>query len=470
MSKWAWELRNRSGHPKHRKPLIFALFRVVSGFFGINGRDGDGGDEGHVAVNLGVAFGEGADGGQVVFLQLVGQQAEPPAQNRHVNRGTINRVSKSSKQFRIRENHGAGSPKGVFLRRERRNGRVLIAGGFLLAVVVAAIYAFALAQQRGAHADQPKFTSDLAKSSSAELAPPSHEIIPEEQALSGKTEFGQFPPYTEAEQELEKMLRGKGEDIDLALANWLIVADIPQFGDMTRERYFARLDGMTEQVRQGMAMMRRSGWRGADPKDPASRCRMFCNALIRLRFAYREEFRQENVTPALIKALYADANNTFLAGLLRTRRGSCVSMPLIYLVIGQRLGLPVHLVAIGRHYFIRWEEPGYRMNIETTIVEKVCVTPDDSVYLDTEGMRRDQLRGSDLRNLTRREVVGDLFFTRSSYWHAQGGGCQKQSLGDLSRARHLAPDDPAIQATYQAVFNRSGIKREYTSMNIKPKE
>ena len=30
-----------------------------------NGRDGDGGDEGHVAVNLGVAFGEGADCGQI---------------------------------------------------------------------------------------------------------------------------------------------------------------------------------------------------------------------------------------------------------------------------------------------------------------------------------------------------------------------------------------------------------------------
>jgi len=52
-----------------------------------NGGDGDGGDEGHVAVNLGVAFGEGADCGQVVFLELVGQQAEPPAEQHHVSGG-----------------------------------------------------------------------------------------------------------------------------------------------------------------------------------------------------------------------------------------------------------------------------------------------------------------------------------------------------------------------------------------------
>jgi len=67
--------------------LIFGLFRGVSGFFGLNGRDGDGGDKGRVAVNVGVAFGEGAHGGQVIFLQLVGQQAEPPAEHHHIGGG-----------------------------------------------------------------------------------------------------------------------------------------------------------------------------------------------------------------------------------------------------------------------------------------------------------------------------------------------------------------------------------------------
>ena len=52
-----------------------------------NGRDGDGGDKVHVAVNLGVAFGEGADCGQVIFLELVSQQAEPPAEQHHVGGG-----------------------------------------------------------------------------------------------------------------------------------------------------------------------------------------------------------------------------------------------------------------------------------------------------------------------------------------------------------------------------------------------
>lgn len=53
----------------------------------LNLRDFDGGDEGHVAVNFGEAFGQDADCGQVVFLELVGQVAEPPAEHHHVSGG-----------------------------------------------------------------------------------------------------------------------------------------------------------------------------------------------------------------------------------------------------------------------------------------------------------------------------------------------------------------------------------------------
>ncbi len=361
-------------------------------------------------------------------------------------------MSKSSKK-----NAGANLPGGTIRQRSLWHGRFLILGGFLLVVAVASIYAFTRTQQNGGRADR--------------LAPSRQKVTPEENALSGRTEFGQFPPYTEAERELEKMLRGKDEDIDLALVNWLIAADIPQFSDLTREAYFTQLDAMIAQARQEMARMQEVAiGRGENLNAPKTRCAIFCNAIIKLRFAYTEEFRQENITPALMKALYTDAHNIFLAGLLRTRRGSCVSMPLIYLVIGQRLGVPVHLVAIGKHYFIRWEEPGYHMNVETTIVDKVSVTPDESVYLEVEGMTRDQLTGSDLRNLTHREVVGNIFFARSAYWATKGPERSTQQCLDLSHARYLAPDDPGIKASHQAIFNHYGIRPEHTSIEIKPKE
>jgi regulator of sirC expression with transglutaminase-like and TPR domain len=295
-------------------------------------------------------------------------------------------------------------------------------------------------------------------------------VAAQPQTSLSKNEFGQFAPRTDAERELEKMLRRKGEDIDLALATWLIVADLPQFTNYAREAYFKTLDEMTQQVRESIARMETvASSRGQKPKDPDVRCAIFANAIIKLRFTYAEQFSYENLTPAQMQGLYHDANNIFLAGLLRTRRGSCVSMPLIYLVIGQRLGMPVHLVTVGKHCFIRWEEPGYRMNIETTSVDKVRVTPDDTVYTDAEGLKPSELVGNQMRNLTRCEVVGNLFFARSAHWRTYRGEHETQSCMDIARARHLAPEDPGIKATQEGMYKAYGIRPEHTSIDIRIK-
>lgn len=349
-------------------------------------------------------------------------------------------------------------------------------GGSVLIAAVASVWTFALPQPSGTSKTNspvdmsaPIAATKQSEPVSAEF-PPRHEVTPEERRLSGKTEFGQFPPYTNAERELEKLLHANDKDIDLAQANWLVAADLPQFQDMTREEYFRLLDAMTEQVRKAMAKMQMTGSHGKNPNAPDARCYMFCSAIVGLKFAYREEYRSENITRAQEKALHGDANNTFLAGLLHTRRGTCVSMPMIYLVIGQRLGLPVYLVHIGKHYFVRWEEPKYRMNIETTIVQKVCTTPDESVYLDAEGLTRDQLKGSELRNLTNREVVGQILFTRVCYWSTKGVKAENQRCLDLSRALHLSPDDPGIAASYKSVFDYYGIRPDDTLIDIQPTE
>jgi len=59
--------------------LVFGLFRAFPAFSRSslgNGRDADEGDVRLVALQFAVAFGQDADGGQVVFLKLVGQGAE----------------------------------------------------------------------------------------------------------------------------------------------------------------------------------------------------------------------------------------------------------------------------------------------------------------------------------------------------------------------------------------------------------
>jgi regulator of sirC expression with transglutaminase-like and TPR domain len=59
--------------------------------------------------------------------------------------------------------------------------------------------------------------------------------------------------------------------------------------------------------------------------------------------------------------------NKLLATYLKTRRGNCVSMPLLFIVIADRLGVNLSLVRAPLHYYVRYERPGGgHVNIEAT--------------------------------------------------------------------------------------------------------
>jgi hypothetical protein len=64
---------------------------------------------------------------------------------------------------------------------------------------------------------------------------------------------------------------------------------------------------------------------------------------------------------------FARAEHVFLSGLLGPeRRGTCSSMPVLYVAVGRRLGYPLKLVTTKGHLFVRWEGAGERFNLEVT--------------------------------------------------------------------------------------------------------
>jgi hypothetical protein len=140
--------------------------------------------------------------------------------------------------------------------------------------------------------------------------------------------------------ELQRMLDCKDAELDLALANWLIALEIPEFRSLMRADYFKQVDSLTQQVRQHMGKMEKVAVAcGESLTNAHTRCAIFCNAIIKLGFAYAEEFRQEKVTPELLQRLYADPNNICLAGLLRIKRSSSSSAVFLHF-IKNNPGLP----------------------------------------------------------------------------------------------------------------------------------
>ena len=64
---------------------------------------------------------------------------------------------------------------------------------------------------------------------------------------------------------------------------------------------------------------------------------------------------------------FASADSVFLSGLLGpARKGTCSSLPVLYVALGRRLGYPLHLVTTKGHLFVRWDGQGERFNVEAT--------------------------------------------------------------------------------------------------------
>ena len=94
----------------------------------------------------------------------------------------------------------------------------------------------------------------------------------------------------------------------------------------------------------------------------------------------------------------------FLHGLLQTRRGYCMNLSLLYLILGERLNLPLVGVPLPNHFFVRYDSPEYRVNIEAT--EGGTAFP-DSFYEQRFGVAK----GSNyfLTDLDKKQTLGAYF-------------------------------------------------------------
>lgn len=99
-----------------------------------------------------------------------------------------------------------------------------------------------------------------------------------------------------------------------------------------------------------------------------------------------------------------DVRNKLLANYLSTRRGQCVSMPILFLIVADRLGLNVALATAPHHVFLRFtDERGRALNIEATSGGHPA--PDPQYRRNFPMTDRALENGLYMRTLSRREAV-----------------------------------------------------------------
>ena len=142
---------------------------------------------------------------------------------------------------------------------------------------------------------------------------------------------------------IEQVLRLKEDEVDLATAA-LIISEY--WSEMVNgRRYLSRLDEMALEIRERLKQRKlRADFRAV----PVINDYLF------------DTLGFNSISEA------SDPNSLFLHTVMDKKQGYCLSMSVLYLAIGERLGLPLHGVVVPGHFFVRYDDGRVRFNIETT--------------------------------------------------------------------------------------------------------
>jgi len=130
--------------------------------------------------------------------------------------------------------------------------------------------------------------------------------------------------------------------------------------------------------------------------------------------------------------------NKLLATYVRTRLGNCVSMPVLFLILADRLGLNVGLATAPHHVFVRYTTPeGRAVNLETTSGGH----PARDVWYQQNMPMTDLAisNGLYMRTLSRRESVATIALTVGEF--LLGAGRYSEVINVAEVLGEYAPRD-----------------------------
>lgn len=126
-----------------------------------------------------------------------------------------------------------------------------------------------------------------------------------------------------------------------------------------------------------------------------------------------------------------DLRNKLLATYFDTRRGNCVSMPILQLIVAERLGLNVSLSTAPLHVFMRYTNPtnGRSIAIESTSGGHPAR---ESEYFEKMGVTQRQVdSGIYLGVLTKRQTIAVMASTVTEWLISQGRYDEAIAVADV---------------------------------------
>jgi regulator of sirC expression with transglutaminase-like and TPR domain len=156
--------------------------------------------------------------------------------------------------------------------------------------------------------------------------------------------------------------------------------------------------------------------------------------------------------------------NTLLATYLKTRRGNCVSMPTLFLIMADRLGVNVALATAPEHMFIQYTAPdGKVFNIEATSGAHAAR---DEWYRQNMPMTDAAItNGIYMRSLTKREAIAAEASTVVTYLMHQGR--YHEAIAVCEAILEAAPKDAVAMVAEGSSYGRL-IETEFQAVYATP--
>jgi tetratricopeptide (TPR) repeat protein len=144
-----------------------------------------------------------------------------------------------------------------------------------------------------------------------------------------------------------------------------------------------------------------------------------------------------------------DPENYLLDRVIARKRGNCLGLTAIYLLLAERLSLPLRGVYVPSHIFVRYENAGVRFNIETG--EKGAEWKDERYVRD---FRLTESRPY-LRSLGEKEMTGVYLKSLGAVFSRKGR--EERALRLYREAAVFYPDLPDVYFNAGVSLHRNGL-------------
>ena len=271
--------------------------------------------------------------------------------------------------------------------------------------------------------------------------------IPIEASPASQDRLAVEPPsYQRKVQALDELLAMTAEqlaEVGIAEMNMLCATDLPGAGELDIDGCLARLDEWAAKVK---LETERHLYRVSDPRyaEYYRNSESYFRASMLLQ-VLQEDCGAKYSSERMRDVDFTNSKDLFLHGMIDDDNGgTCVSMPVLYVAVGRRLGYPLKLVTAKAHLFCRWDDGEERFNIEGSGAGMSSY--EDEHYMTWPGRitKADVAAGRYLAPLSPSEELAVFLASRG---HCLiDNGRVSEAVEAYAYALQLNPDDPDYAA------------------------